>query len=125
VLPHRGVEAMVAFLSLAGAVYAWREGTKDEEQLEDREASRHGVVITAFVVIFLAEWGDLTQILTAHYHSPSSVAGGSVLALWAVAALAVADCTTLLRFVNVSTVRKITAGALVALALYTGRAAIS
>lgn len=41
-------------------------GTKDEEDLAEREASKHGVVITAFVVIFLAEWGDLTQILTAN-----------------------------------------------------------
>ena len=42
-----------------------------------------------FSVIFLAEWGDLTQILTAnlaaHYHDPFSVAVGAILALWAVA----------------------------------------
>ena len=48
---------------------------------------------TAFVVIFLAEWGDLTQVLTANlavrYHSALSVAVGAVLALWSVSALAV------------------------------------
>ena len=51
---------------------------------------RHGVVVTAFIVIFLAEWGDLTQILTANlaakYGSPLSVGVGSLLALFAVAA---------------------------------------
>lgn len=58
-----------------------------------REASRHGVVLTAFIVIFLAEWGDLTQIVTANlaakYHSPLSVGVGSLLALGSVAAIAV------------------------------------
>jgi putative Ca2+/H+ antiporter (TMEM165/GDT1 family) len=129
VLPHRGVDAVVALLFLGGAAYAWREGSKDEDGLAERDASRHGVVITAFIVIFLAEWGDLTQILTANlavqYHSALSVGLGAVLALWAVAGLAVASGTTLLRFVNIRTVRKITAAVLVALALYTGWMAIS
>jgi putative Ca2+/H+ antiporter (TMEM165/GDT1 family) len=129
VLPHRAVDAVVSILFLAGAVYAWLEGTRDEQELTEREASRHGVVITAFVVIFLAEWGDLTQILTANlaaqYHSALSVGLGAVLALWAVAALAVAGGTTVLRFVDIRTVRKVTAGVLIALALYTGWTAIS
>jgi putative Ca2+/H+ antiporter (TMEM165/GDT1 family) len=129
VLPHRGVDAVVALLFLGGAIYAWREGSKGDDDLAEREASRHGVVITAFIVIFLAEWGDLTQILTANlaaqYHSAVSVGVGAVIALWAVAGLAVASGTTLLRFVNIRTVRKITAAVLVALALYTGWMAIS
>jgi Ca2+/H+ antiporter, TMEM165/GDT1 family len=49
--------------------------------------------LTAFVVVFLAEWGDLTQILTAslaaRFHAPLSVGLGAGLALWSVAALAV------------------------------------
>ena len=75
------------------------------------------MVTTAFVVIFLAEWGDLTQILTAnlaaHYHSPQSVAIGAVLALWAVAAIAVIGGQGLLRFINIKTLRIITAVVLV------------
>jgi putative Ca2+/H+ antiporter (TMEM165/GDT1 family) len=128
VLPHRVVDAIVAALFLGGAVYAWREQAKDEVDLTAREATRHGVVLTSFIVIFLAEWGDLTQILTANlaakYHSPLSVGVGSVLALWAVAAVAVAGGNSLMRFVNVATVRKVTAAALVGLALYTGWSAI-
>jgi putative Ca2+/H+ antiporter (TMEM165/GDT1 family) len=123
VLPARAVDATVAVLFLLGAVYAWREGTKSEADLARREASRHGVVLTAFVVIFLAEWGDLTQIVTANlaakYHSAISVAVGSVLALWTVAALAVASGQSLLRFINISAIRKVTAGILVGLAGYT------
>jgi putative Ca2+/H+ antiporter (TMEM165/GDT1 family) len=123
VLPKQTLDALVAAMFLFGAVYAWREGTKDEEEVTEKEASRHGVILTAFVVIFLAEWGDLTQILTANlaarYHSAISVAVGSILALWAVAALAVASGQTLLRFVNISTIRKITAAILLLLAAYT------
>ena len=119
-LPRQAIDGVVAGLFLFGAVYAWREGTKDEAGLIEKQRSRHGVVLTAFVVIFIAEWGDLTQILTANlaakYHSPLSVGVGSVLALWIVAAVAVVSGQTLLRFVNVSTVRKVTAVVLLILA---------
>jgi putative Ca2+/H+ antiporter (TMEM165/GDT1 family) len=127
-LPHRVVEGLVAAMFLFGSGYAWHEGTKDEEEVAKEEASRHGVVVTAFIVIFIAEWGDLTQILTVNlatrYHSPLSVGVGAVLALWAVAAIAVASGQTLLRHMNISTLRKITAGALLVLAVYSTYLAI-
>jgi putative Ca2+/H+ antiporter (TMEM165/GDT1 family) len=120
VLPPRVLDGVVAVMFLVGAVYALREGTEDEEELIEREVASHTVVTTAFLVIFIAEWGDLTQILTAnlaaHYHSGLSVGVGAVLALWSVAALAVIGGQGLLRYVNVSTVRKITAVLLFALA---------
>ena len=105
---------------LAGAGLAVREAAKSHQEavLVEREAaSGRRVVTTAFIVIFLAEWGDLTQILTAnlaaHYHSPLSVGVGAVLALWAVAALAVIGGQSVLRFVNLRTVRVVTAVVLV------------
>jgi Ca2+/H+ antiporter, TMEM165/GDT1 family len=114
------VEGIVTVMFLIAAAYAWREGTKDEEEVAEKEAPRHGVVVTAFIVIFIAEWGDLTQILTvnlaAKYHSPLSVRVGAVLALWAVAAIAVVSGQTLLRHMNISTLRKVTAGVLLVLA---------
>ena len=122
-LPHRVVGALVAALFLLGAVFAWREASRHDEALTEPEATGQQVVTTTFVVIFLAEWGDLTQILTAnmaaHYHDPLSVGVGAVLALWAVAAIAVAGGQSLLRWVNVSTLRRITAVVLVILAVYT------
>lgn len=43
-------------------------------------------------MVFIAEWGDLTQLATAalaaHYRSPYVVFAGASTALWAVAALA-------------------------------------
>jgi putative Ca2+/H+ antiporter (TMEM165/GDT1 family) len=121
-LPHRIVELVVAALFLLGAVYAWKESANEEELIE-REASAHTVVTTAFIVIFLAEWGDLTQILTANlaarYNAPLSVGIGSTLALWAVAGVAVVGGQGLLRWIRIATIRKITAGVLVVLAVYT------
>ncbi|HWE65177.1 MAG TPA: TMEM165/GDT1 family protein [Acidimicrobiales bacterium] len=123
ILPHRAVDGLVAAMFLVGAFFAWREGAKDEEELAEKESSTHGVVLTSFLVIFLAEWGDLTQILTvnlaARYHSALSVGVGATLALWAVAGIAVIGGQTLMRFVNVSTIRKVTAVVLIALAGYT------
>ncbi len=130
-LPHRIVEAVVAALFALGAIFAFVEASReDETELVDSEAATHRqAVVTAFVVIFIAEWGDLTQILTAnlaaHYHSPLSVGTGAVLALWAVAALAVTTGTGLLRYVSVKVIRRFTGAVLVVLAVYTAVSAIS
>lgn len=127
-LPHRILDGVVAAMFLFGAVYAWREGTKDEETRVKQGPTAHRAVTTAFIVIFVAEWGDLTQILTAnlaaHYHSPLSVGVGAIAALWSVAAIAVVGGQSLLRWVNIATVRKITAVVLVALAVYAGYLAL-
>jgi putative Ca2+/H+ antiporter (TMEM165/GDT1 family) len=142
-LPRRALDAVVALLFLAGAALAIREMRRDGdadtaaagEVNEGRAPARSPghpstvrVAGTAFTVIFIAEWGDLTQILTANmaarYHSAFSVGIGATLALWAVAGIAVASGQTLLRFINVTTIRKITAGVLVALALYSAFEAI-
>ncbi|HXB38304.1 MAG TPA: TMEM165/GDT1 family protein [Acidimicrobiales bacterium] len=115
-LPHRAVQAIVAAMFFAGGVLALREARKErnEEELVKREVASHQrVAVTAFLVIFLAEWGDLTQILTAnlaaHYHDALSVGVGALLALWLVAALAVAAGQSVLRVVNIATVRIVTA----------------
>ena len=129
-LPKSAVDAVVAAMFVLGALYAWRESREDEDPsaAAPAERSKHGVVLTAFIVIFLAEWGDLTQILTANlaarYHNPLSVAVGSVLALWAVAAVAVASGQTLLKFVKISTIRKFTAVMLLLLAGYSAWSAV-
>lgn len=129
VLPTRAVDAVVAALFFAGGVYALVESGRDETALINREvASRRRVVVTAFIVIFIAEWGDLTQILTAnlaaHYHSALSVGVGALLALWLVAALAVASGQTLLRFFPPVAVRRVTAVVLFVLAAVAAGSAV-
>jgi Ca2+/H+ antiporter, TMEM165/GDT1 family len=135
VVPHRALDGVVAVVFLAGAVLAAREARKatDEEEAEtklvSREAASHRqTMVTAFVVIFLAEWGDLTQILTANlaarYHSPLSVGTGALLALWLVAAIAVLSGKGLPRFLKVATIRKVTVVVLLVLAGYSAWNAI-
>ena len=122
-LPHRGVEAFVTVLFAAGAALAFLEArSEDEEALVEREERSHRRVTgTAFAVIFIAEWGDLTQILTAnlaaHYHSAVSVAVGATAALWAVAGLAVMSGQGLMRRVSVRRVRRLTGVVLIVLAV--------
>jgi putative Ca2+/H+ antiporter (TMEM165/GDT1 family) len=120
-LPPTVLDIVVALMFLGGAVYSWREGAHDETALVAREeTSHHRVVVTAFVVIFLAEWGDLTQILIANlaarYQEPFWVALGSLLALWAVCALAVTTGQGVLRRFPLRVVRRVTAAVLVLLA---------
>jgi putative Ca2+/H+ antiporter (TMEM165/GDT1 family) len=120
-LPRRAVDGIVAALFVGGAVYAFVEASRDQSHLIAREVTTHRrVITTAFLVIFIAEWGDLTQILTAnlaaHYHSPLSVGLGALLALWCVAALAVASGQSLLRIFPITVVRRVTGVVLLVLA---------
>jgi putative Ca2+/H+ antiporter (TMEM165/GDT1 family) len=113
-LPARALDLVVAALFLGGAVYSWREGTRDETELIEHEVASHRrVATTAFVVIFLAEWGDLTQILIANlaakYEEPFWVAVGSIAALWAVCGLAVAAGEGVLQRLPMHVVRRVTA----------------
>jgi Ca2+/H+ antiporter, TMEM165/GDT1 family len=97
-LPHHIVEACAAGAFLVGAVLLWRQKEEKDEDQQDagRDGMRSGiwpVFGTAFAVVFLAEFGDLTQILTvslaARFHDPVSVGIGATLALWVAAAIAV------------------------------------
>ena len=128
-LPSAVVGAVAGALFLVGAVVLWRgAASADEDEAAEEEAVAgkatadvHGfrVVATSFAVLFLAEWGDLSQLLTAglaaRYEDPVSVFTGSWLALVTVAALAVLLGRTLLRFVRLSTIRRV--GAVVCLVL--------
>ena len=73
-------------------------------------------------MILVAEFGDLTQILTAnlaaHYNQPLSVGIGAVLALWAVAGLAIVGGKTLLRVLPIGIIVRIAAVVMVGLAAY-------
>jgi Ca2+/H+ antiporter, TMEM165/GDT1 family len=122
-LPHRWVYAATAAAFLAGAVLLWRH--KDEE--DDDEAGRDGlreafwpVAGTSFAVVFLAEFGDLTQITTvslaARFHDPIGVGIGATLGLWTAAALAVLVGWRLLRMINVTWLTKIAAVIMLVLA---------
>jgi putative Ca2+/H+ antiporter (TMEM165/GDT1 family) len=79
---------------LVAAVAMWRRSTADT--LSERKRYAKGAwakIATAFFVVFVAEWGDLTQIgtaaLAARYAAPFTVFVGSALALTTVVAIVV------------------------------------
>jgi putative Ca2+/H+ antiporter (TMEM165/GDT1 family) len=125
-LPARAIDILVAVMFAVGAVLAFRateagEEEEAEEVIEGTALQPHRVALTAFVVIFVAEWGDLTQVLTANLAArtgaPVSVALGSVLALWSVAAIAVAAGKTLMRLMPGLVLRRITGSVCILLAV--------
>jgi Ca2+/H+ antiporter, TMEM165/GDT1 family len=129
-LPHSAVEAFVAVIFAAGAVYSWiSRNAKDEEADLSTFPSAWRMALAACGVIFVAEWGDLTQIITANlaarYHDALSVGVGAVLALWLVAAIAVATGSNLLKVVSVRVLRIVTTVVLLGLAAYSAASAIT
>ncbi len=100
-LPNRIVEAIVTVLFIAGASVLFFQkhdilpADNEFESAKTKEVSLSFLKAFAatFGIVFLGEWGDITQIATAnyaaYYQDPFSVAVGSILALWAAAAVAV------------------------------------
>jgi putative Ca2+/H+ antiporter (TMEM165/GDT1 family) len=96
-LPLRAVHVGAGLLFLVSAVFMWRRHDEAGQwKAEGRDDKAAGFLISTwlvFVVVFLAEWGDLTQIATAalaaRYQARLTVFLGATAALWAVAALAV------------------------------------
>lgn len=128
-LPRRAVEAVVAVLFLIGAVLVWREGSESEEEDEEPNASAvtdaagfWKIASLGYGVIFLAEFGDLTQILTANlaakYDNPISVGIGAVLGLWAVALLAILGGKSLLKVIPIRWITRIAAMVMLGLGIY-------
>jgi putative Ca2+/H+ antiporter (TMEM165/GDT1 family) len=131
-LAPRAVDAVVTVIFLAGAGLALTEAVRERRRREHPEPlpvppSRPGrTAVTAFAVIFVAEWGDLTQLLTAnlavHYHDPLSVAAGAILALWAVSAIAVTGGRWLGSVIDAVIIRVVTAALLLGFAGFTAAA---
>ncbi len=131
-LPHRPVLAVTAVLFAAGAVLLARSGEQSAQEeaevaaeLRDHPpgADVRRVMLTSFAVLFAAEWGDLSQLLTAslaaRYRDPVDVFVGSWVALALIAGLAVVAGRNLLRVVPVRLVRLVAAALFALLALAT------
>jgi Ca2+/H+ antiporter, TMEM165/GDT1 family len=122
-LPHRIVQIAVAVVFLAGAVLLLRADDDDEIRLKADAAGFWAVAATSFGVILLAELGDLSDIviadLAARYHDPVAVGIGSVLALWAVVALAIAGGRGLQRILPLRWIARLAALVMVVMAGFT------
>jgi putative Ca2+/H+ antiporter (TMEM165/GDT1 family) len=91
------------------AVMAFRRKEEDEEKQEEESEIGHAkkrkqVWLTSFLIIFAAEWGDLTQLATAalvaQNKHPLSVGIGAILALCTVTVVAVFSGSLLNKFLN-------------------------
>jgi putative Ca2+/H+ antiporter (TMEM165/GDT1 family) len=123
-LPHRPLEIIVSALFAIGAVVLLRgrhgDGDDEHVELHGREPGFWRVTGTSFMIILVAEFGDLTQIATAtlaaHYHDPAAVATGAVLALWAVGGLAIVGGRGLLKLIPLVWISRIAAAIMLVLA---------
>jgi Ca2+/H+ antiporter, TMEM165/GDT1 family len=132
-LPHRLVEVVAGLIFLTGAILLLREAPKadaqeaatEEEYAEKASAPKAGLaaVGASFVVLFAAEWGDLSQLLTislvGRYHEPVSVFLGAWGALLVVSGLAVVAGRFLLRYLRLSTIHYVGSGVCFLLAAVT------
>jgi Ca2+/H+ antiporter, TMEM165/GDT1 family len=126
-LPHRPIEGATAALFLLGAVLLLRSNPEEARAEGEAEADKiaagggRRIALASFGVVAVAEFGDLTQLLTAglaaRYHQPLSVGVGALLALWSVAAIAVLAGRTLLRVVPLRRVQQLAAVVLAVLAV--------
>lgn len=134
-LPRTPVEIVSGLLFLIGGIVLLRgAGKADAHEAEAEEefgevaaskgpATGFKAVVTSFLVLFLAEWGDLSQLLTANlvirYQEPLSVGVGAFLALALVSGLAAALGHQLLRRVRLATIQRIGGAVCLLLALLT------
>ncbi len=128
-LPKDLVHGVALVMFLAGAVILVREGrghqqASGEEFAEAaRDVTGFRAVLASFLVLFAAEWGDLSQLLTislvARYEAPGSVFVGALGALLVVSGLAVLAGRTLLRFVALHVLHYVGAGVCLLLAALT------
>lgn len=140
-LPQRLVLGITCLLFAAGAILMLVSGLRarsaemaeEEDEAEEFEesAERHArgststlrIALTSFIVLFTAEWGDLSQLLTAGLAArtgePFSVFIGAWLALITVAGIAVLIGGWLQKRVALWRIRLVSAAVLAALAAWT------
>ncbi|MFS8199880.1 TMEM165/GDT1 family protein [Streptomyces sp. CWNU-52B] len=111
-LPDWSVKSVSAALFAFGAFMLLRgSGDDDEEDAGGRTVTGFWpVYTTAFMAVFISEWGDLTQITTANLaatNGVASVAIGSAAALMSVSALALLAGRFIAKRVPLKTVQRI------------------
>jgi len=128
-LPEEVVQAAAGLMFLVGAVILVREGRShqeaaaNDEEIETKPVHGWRAILASFLVLFAAEWGDLSQLLTislvAKYEAPASVFIGALGALLVVSGLAVVAGRQLQRFVKLHVLHYIGAAVCIALAAAT------
>ncbi len=114
-LPARPVHIAAGLGFLMFAVLALRRNEEKELGEEQSEVAamrsrRVPAWVTSFLVVFAAEWGDLTQLATAalvaQTRQPLPVAIGAVAALWSVTVIAAFAGSQMSRFLSPATLTR-------------------
>lgn len=117
-LPQTPVRVAAGLGFLVFAVVAWRRDADDEvkveqEELQSDRGRRTPPWLASFLIVFVAEWGDLTQLATAglvaHTGQWLAVGLGAVAALWSVTLLAATVGSQLVRLIRPSLLNRISA----------------
>ena len=130
-LPVRLVAAALFALGAVALIRSARRATVDEKEQEEEFERKLGwekrsglrAATTSFLVLFAAEWGDLSQLLTvglvARGGHPFAVFAGSWLGLAAVSGAAVVLGRMLLKYISLALLQYAGAAVCVVLAVLT------
>ncbi len=122
-LPSEVVKVGAGILFLVFSVVMWRKARADSQHENDSEGPNTPVKASiktfgktlwaSFMVIFVSEWGDLTQLATAalqaKHQAPFTIFISATLALWSVTALAVFIGNRMKEFINPFLIQRIAA----------------
>lgn len=117
-LPAKPVHIASGVGFLVFAVLMLRRNEEEEEQAEEQATAQQPRKLPAwvacFLVVFAAEWGDLTQLgtaaLVARYGQPVPIAIGAIAAEWSVALIAALTGAQLSRFLSPQLLNRVGAG---------------
>jgi putative Ca2+/H+ antiporter (TMEM165/GDT1 family) len=123
-LPPSIVKFAAALLFFLFAWLMWKREDSDEEdvKVDSTRSDFTKTIWTSFVVIFIAEWGDLTQLatatLSAQYKNPVTIFSGATLSLWLVTAIAIVVGNRAKHVINPAILKKVAAVAFVGVGVY-------
>ncbi len=121
-LPEYIVAAIVAILFAAFGIHSLRV-EEDDENVDVKEKSGHGIFFTTFLLITVAEFGDKTQLAVVGLSStvaPIAVWFGSTAALASTSALGIIAGRTILQKVPLVLLHKISGTLFLMLSVFAG-----
>jgi putative Ca2+/H+ antiporter (TMEM165/GDT1 family) len=111
-LPPWGIHIGVGLILIYFAVHFWRDSQKKEE-LNAKVIKNSNPIRSTFILIFAAEWGDVSQLAIASFSARNperlTVLLSAAIALWLIAGMAVIVGSNMRRAINPSHVQKIAA----------------
>ncbi|MCC5809839.1 MAG: TMEM165/GDT1 family protein [Ectothiorhodospiraceae bacterium] len=127
-LPGWLLAAIVTLLFIGFGIRALRSGVEEDADCEDApRAASASVFLSTVLILFVAEFGDKTQLATAGLSataSPLAVWVGATLGITAAAGLAIFAGNALLRRVPLTVVHRASGMLFIAMGVFTGVAAL-